>query len=247
MENNRNELDERQMGLIFKGIALSSIVAYVYVFISIILKLVKVNIILVLPKIFFLIAILLLPIPYYLKLKRDAAEKTGLEDQGLFKFDEHKQEMLVDALVGVAGIIVMITLITITFKLTKRMNIKFVYNEIGLITVMSACVLLYSFFNKEYLVPKTSKGQELSLGEEKKSKQMRMISYLKNSLRLSIVFSFLELYFAYPIIIPSPLLGSNVLPYILSFILRFILQFIINYLWSEYNVKKKRKLLADLE
>ena len=247
MENNRIELDERQMELVFRGIALSSLVAYVYVFISIVRKLLKVNIILVLPKIYFLITIILLPIPYYLKMKRDAAEKTGLEGEGFFKFDEHKKEMLVEALVGTAVIIVVITLIIIAFKLRKRMNIKFVYHEIGLLTVMSASVLLYAFFNKEYLVPKTSKGIELSLGEEKKSKQMRIISYLKNSFKLSIVFLILELYFAYPIIIPSPLFGSGVLPYILNFILSFCLLFLLNYILSEYNVKKKRKLLDDLE
>ena len=155
--------------------------------------------------------------------------------------------MLVEALVGTAGIIVVITLIIIAFKLGKRMNIKFVYHEIGLLTVMSASILLYAFFNKEYLVPKTSKGIELSLGEDNRSKQMRIISYLKNSFKLSIVFLILELYFAYPIIIPSPLFGSGVLPYILNFILSFCLLFLLNYIWSEYNVKKKRKLLDDLE
>lgn len=162
------------------------------------------------------------------------------------QMDERQRKVIGEAIAYAGVIAFLYEILVIIIKLIQTNDIKTSYTEIGLLVIMSIVVIGYLQVKKEYRLPKTITGKILPVENSKEDKIARIIYYVRDSLRLTIIFLFFTIATG-RIIVPISLMGSKTLSYIAQFFIEFITFFIINFVWYEYNVKKYKKHLESLD
>lgn len=250
--DNIKNLDEREKKITEESLALSAVVAFIYLILSIIYKIIfkgGISSIIHEHKIIGLMMAIGL-ISYYTIGKLSELNKDVVIERFTLRFDERIKSKLIRSLSISAIIPVFYSLFILALELYFTKSLNGAYNFIGLLVIMVITSFAYNIINKEYILPTTLTGKKIPIKDFEKSKKIRIKHYLKNTIPLATIFLILNIISPEGLeglIVPMPLFGSKVLSYALSFILSFILLFIIDYLWNEYNIKKHNNFIKSLD
>lgn len=250
MTGKNKGFDERQQGIMDKAMALAGIVGFIYGILVIIYKFNKTGSIkgayieIALIALMFIISLIFyiasgVPLPSMEKDKKNI--KTSR------KLDEREKKRINVALGMGAVMAIVYSIFIIIFTLIDTKKLESASSLIGLAVIMSVIIIFYNVRNHEYDVPKTFLGKALALGNSKEDKVFRIKYYIKDAIRLGLVFLILDILNPNRIIVPIPVINSKILSYGLNSLIRITLFFGMNYLWGEFNVKKRRKFDESLE
>lgn len=169
------------------------------------------------------------------------------------KKTEHKQTYpVIDERQGkavgqVSTIIVVFTviylLIEATYKYITTQDILMATWEIILLVLIGSIFLLGIRSNKEMNLPTSFLGKSLPTEESKKARNIRLKSYLIESITSSAVITGISLFFTF-IEVEEPL---SVPEYSVGFIGFIAIYFIMSYIFGEYSIKKYNKYMANLD
>lgn len=249
MTDKNKGLDERQKQLLGNSMAVSAVIIFLYELIIILYKLYKTQDIKAIYSEVILVSTMVISSIFYYIATIDydsSVERSSREEKLFNKIDERQKRRIIGSL-GISAIVAsFISLLLMVFKLFYTRAMKPAYTEITLLVIFSITNTLYHHMNREYNIPSTFFGTILPLGDSKKDKQDRLVYYIKDAIRLALVFLVLDIIIPNRIV-PISIINSKILLYILNSILSFSTFFIINYLWGEYNVKKRRKFDESLD
>lgn len=247
----RNEgFDERQQGIMDKAMALAGVVGFIYGILVIIYKFNKTGTIksayleIALVCLMFIFSLIFyiasgVPLPSIGKDKENI--KTSR------KLDEREKKRINVALGMGAVMAIVYSIFVIIFTLIDTKNLESAYSLIGLVVIIGIIVIFYNIRNHEYDVPKTFLGKTLTLGNSKEDKIFRLKYYIKDAIKLGLVFLVLDILNPNRVIITIPVINSTILSYGFNSFITITLFFTMNYFWGEYNVKKRRKFDESLE
>lgn len=245
-----NNLDERQKKIMGEAMAIAAIIAFIYEIGIIIYTFYKTGSIeSVFAEIILIVTMSIMAVIYYMATDEyDSAIEKVKKVKRKVKLDEREKLRRVTS-IGWTGIVAMIySTGVILVRLVETKTFKSSSLFIGLVVIMSVTITLYHIIYKEYHVPKTFFGKALPLGKSKESKRARMAYYIKDAMRLGAIF------LVFDIMNPDRMLfkedsitGWKYMPYVLEFITRAIFFVIINWLWGEFNIRKKGKYMESLE
>lgn len=245
-----NNLDERQKKMLGEAMEIAAIIAFIYEIGVIIYTFYKTGSIKnAFTEIILFVTMSIMAVIYYMATDEyDSSIEKVKKGKEKNKVDEREKLRRTTSL-GWAGIVAMIfsfVVILVRFVETKTFTSSSLF--IGLIVIMSITITLYHIANKEYHVPKTFFGNELPLGNSRESKSARMVYYIKDAIRLGAIF------LVFDIMNPDRMLFKansitdwKYMPYVLEFLTRAIFFVIIDWLWGEFNTRKKRKYMESLE
>ena len=245
-----NNLDERQKKILGEAMAIAAIIAFIYeigVIIYIFYKTGSIESIFT--EIVLVLTMSIMAVIFYMATDEyDSAIEKVKKDKRKVKLDEREKLRRITSF-GWTGISVMIfSTGVILVRLVETKTFRSSSLFIGLVVIMSITITLYHIANKEYHVPKTFLGRELPLGKSKENKRARMACYIKDAIRLGAIF------LVFDIMNPDRMLFKTIaitdwkyMPYILEFITRAIFFVILDWVWGEFNIRKKRKYIESLE
>lgn len=251
MRNTNNKgLDERQQELLNNSMAISGAVTYLYLIIIIIYKLITTNDIKnIYNEIGLISTMSIFMISFYIVTgEYDRSVEKGKSKIKFFNKLDERQEKRIFSSLGMSSFIAFFySIFSIIFRFIKTKQMRSSYIEIGLLAIISIINVYYHIASKEYDTPTTFSGKSLPLGDCKKDKNSRLIHYIKDGIKLTLVFLIFDIMNPNRLIVSIPLVGLKSLSYILNSFIRFIIFFILNLLWGEYNVKKQNKFNESLE
>lgn len=250
MTGKNKGLDERQQKLMDKAMALSGIVGFLYGILMILYKFYRTGnlkssyIQIGLVSIMFIIMLSY----FIISGEHDSSIDKDKKKIKFAKSLDERQRKRITVSLGIGGFTAFVySFFIIALTLLKTRKLESAYSEITLIVIMGLIVILYNVLNKEYDIPRTFLGTTLSLSNSKEHKRFRLIHYAKDAIKLGLFFLVLDIMNPDRVIIPFPSRGSKILSYALNSFLTMIIFFTLNYLWGEYNVKKRRKFDESLE
>jgi hypothetical protein len=165
---------------------------------------------------------------------------------GNVKKDERQHWLLTESLATAAFVAYFYGLILLVYKLIMTKDLKNVYVELGLITIMFITMSIHRILNKTYDIPSTISGKVLPTGSSKEEKRGRIIYYIKDSLKFSIIFIIFKFMWrgnkGFLFHLDNIFLG-----FLIEGVLIFIVIYIKDYLWYEYNVRRYNAYCESLE
>ena len=245
-----NRLDERQQGIMDRAMAFSGIVGFLYGIAIIVYKFNKTGTIkATYIEIGLITLMFIFSLIFYIAsgARLPSMEKDSPKTRPSRKLDE-RQKKRINVALGMGAIMAFVySIFVIIFTLIDTKKLESAYSLIGLMAIMALIIILYNIKNNEYDIPKTFFGKTLALGDSKADKKSRLVHYIKDAIRLGLVFLVLDILNPNRAIVPIPVINSKILSYGLNSFITIILFFTLNYLWGEYNVKKRKKFDESLE
>lgn len=244
--NGNRRLDEREMKILSQGMAASVVVGMIYEIMLIIYKLMTTpSTKAAITEISILGVMVIGTLSYYI-VTSEYVDKSGWSKEykktRRFILDERQRKHISESLAAGAFFGYFYTLFVIIFKFIRDKGFKNTYLEISLIVIMAIVLNLYHRKAKEFRLPKTIRGKELSIGSSPEEKKIRYKNYLLDALVTSMIFIPIDIITKRRIF----LIVSDPIYYLLSFFFRLILFFIINLIWGECNIKHYNKYYGDL-
>lgn len=249
MNNNMIEKDEREKRIDSIRMALAGGIGILFMALAIIYKINgSYNKSALIIDISVFILVLLSTVISYAKLRITENKKLDFNHKIFsLRFDERENRLLIQALSFSAVLIFLLLASSIILKLLIFDFVSFARIDIGILVLMSLVMHIYSFFAKDYMVPKINRFKNSSRKKNLTEKESRVVSYINKAVRFSILFTLFDKYYLKSGLISYTGNGSNFWSFIKNALLNFILYFILNYLWSEYSVKKMKRFLDNLE
>lgn len=162
------------------------------------------------------------------------------------KRDEREHKLVTESLAAAGAVAYFYGLIILIYKLIKTKNFSNVYVEFGLIIIMVVTMFLHRMITRNYDIPTTISGKQLSTGSTREDKRVRLSYYLKDTLRFTIVWTTFDYLWKGTEGLLFKTMNSH-LGIILDGILTFVFIFALNYFWYDYNVKRYNAYCESLE
>ncbi len=248
--NGNSNLDERQKKILGEAMAIAAIIAFIYEIGVIIYTFYKTRSIEgIFAEIVLVVTMSIMAVIFYMATDEyDSSIEKVKKAKREVKLDEREKLRRITSIGwnGIVAIIYSSGVILVRFVETKTFRSSSFF--IGLVVIMSITITLYHIIHKEYHVPKTFFGKELPLGNSKESKRVRMAYYIKDAVRIGAIF------LVFDIMNPDRMLFKansitnwKYMPYVLEFLTRVIFFVILDWLWGEFNIRRKRKYMKSLE